>query len=545
MFLWIDDVARSNPEARKNSMKLPKMQWTIKQRLFCLTITGLMFVAAVSATGYWGIKSVEATTAQLAASGTAIRNHIEAGVFNDLTRDDISTILTKKGVERGRIVENLALHSKMMAEHIAEARALVTDPAFQSTLEEERRMVERYLDATASLANMSAHDPSAAAAQLDACLHQYRDLQDKIEDTGDRLEKSAKQAEADAVHNATRATRATFVICGASLLLLLAVGTRVRLSITRPLDLFSTRFKAMAEANDITSRVDQERQDEIGQLGRCLNLFVEKVHGIMMQIAQTAEQVAGASGELNTTSQQITANSEETSAQANVVSMATQQVSQNLQTVATGAEQMGASIREIAKNATEAAKVATTAVKIAQTTTSIVAKLGDSSTEVGQVIKVITSIAQQTKLLALNATIEAARAGEAGKGFAVVANEVKELAKETAKATEDIGQKIEAIQGDTKGAVQAIAEISSVINQINDISNTIASAVEEQTVTTNEIGRNVAEAARGTNEIAKNNTGVADAARSTTAGTVDTEKAARALSQMAAQLQTLVAEFTV
>jgi methyl-accepting chemotaxis protein len=153
---------------------------------------------------------------------------------------------------------------------------------------------------------------------------------------------------------------------------------------------------------------------------------------------------------------------------------------------------------------------------------------------------VITSIAQQTNLLALNATIEAARAGEAGKGFAVVANEVKELAKQTAKATEEIGQKIEAIQGDTKGAVQAIAEISVVINQINDISNSIASAVEEQTVTTNEIGRNVSEAAKGTGDIAKNIAGVAGAARETTQGATDTQKAAQALTELAVQLQGLV-----
>ena len=146
-------------------------------------------------------------------------------------------------------------------------------------------------------------------------------------------------------------------------------------------------------------------------------------------------------------------------------------------------------------------------------TNATVAKLGESSAEIGNVIKVITSIAQQTNLLALNATIEAARAGEAGKGFAVVANEVKELAKQTAKATEDISRKIEAIQNDTKGAVEAIAQIGKIINQINDIQNTIASAVEEQTATTGEISRNVAEAAKGSNEIAQNITGVAQAAQ--------------------------------
>ena len=201
---------------------------------------------------------------------------------------------------------------------------------------------------------------------------------------------------------------------------------------------------------------------------------------------------------------------------------------------------MSASIKEIAKNAHESAKVATGAVRVAVETNQIVTKLGDSSTEIGQVIKVITSIAQQTNLLALNATIEAARAGEAGKGFAVVANEMKELAKQTAKATEDISRKIEAIQADTKNAVVAIAQISDVIKQVNDISNTIATAVEEQNATTNEMARNVGEAAKGSGEITKNIGGVAEAAKSTSQGANDSLKAAEALAKMSSDLGELV-----
>ena len=260
--------------------------------------------------------------------------------------------------------------------------------------------------------------------------------------------------------------------------------------------------------------------------------------------ANQASALASSAEELTAVSSQMASNAEETATQANVVSAASEQVSKNVTVVASGSDQMQASIREIAKSSNEAAKVAKTAVGVAENTNNTISKLGESSIEIGQVIKVITSIAQQTNLLALNATIEAARAGEAGKGFAVVANEVKELAKETAKATEEIGQKIEAIQGDTKGAVQAIGEISAIINQINDISNNIASAVEEQTVTTNEIGRNVGEAAKGTGEIAKNIGGVALAAQNTTQGANDTQKAAQALSGMAAQLQSLVSKFT-
>ena len=293
------------------------------------------------------------------------------------------------------------------------------------------------------------------------------------------------------------------------------------------LDLNSRPFKVVKYATDVT--------DEVKMRGALKTL--------LKRVTQSATVLASAAQKLTSVSQQMAATAEETATQANVASAAAEQVSKNVTTVSTGTEEMGASIREIAKSANEAARVATTAVKVADKTNAIVAKLGESSAEIGNVIKVITSIAQQTNLLALNATIEAARAGEAGKGFAVVANEVKELAKQTAKATEDISRKIEAIQGDTKGAVEAIAQIGKIINQINDIQNTIASAVEEQTATTGEISRNVAEAALGSSEIAENITGVAQAARSTTEGASNTKNSADELSKIAMDLQKIVSEF--
>jgi methyl-accepting chemotaxis protein len=294
---------------------------------------------------------------------------------------------------------------------------------------------------------------------------------------------------------------------------------------------------------DLTAQLTGEYAGDFKKLSDAVNTLALQVRSAIQQIGNNTKALVSAAEELNKVSQQMGASAEETAAQSNVVSAASGQVTNNVATVATAADEMGASIKEIAKNTAEATQVATTAVRTAETTNVTIGKLGQSSAEIGQVIKVITSIAQQTNLLALNATIEAARAGEAGKGFAVVANEVKELAKETAKATEDISRKIEAIQNDTKGAVEAIGQIGTVIGQINDIQTTIASAVEEQSATTNEISRNLAEAAKGTTDISHNIAGVAEAARSTTAGASETQKSAQALERMAAELQGLVGQF--
>ena len=282
--------------------------------------------------------------------------------------------------------------------------------------------------------------------------------------------------------------------------------------------------------------------DHDGKPYRVVNYFVDITERkkTSREITQIAESLASASEELTASSQHMNANAERTSTQANTVAEGAGRVDRSLQTVAAGTEEMTASIKEIAKNAMESFKVASGAVKVADEANQIVGKLGDSSSEIGQVIKVITTIARQTNLLALNATIEAARAGEAGKGFAVVAGEVKELAKQTAAATEEIGRKIEAIQLDTTGAVAAIEQISTVIKQVNDISNSIATAVEEQNATTNEISRNVNEAAKESTEIAKNIGAVAETATSTVEGAKNSLKEANTLLKMANDLRKLV-----
>jgi len=331
---------------------------------------------------------------------------------------------------------------------------------------------------------------------------------------------------------------------GFGIIFLLGFYYLCRRIIVLPLDAVVSQLKDMSQGEgDLTNRLIVRSQDEIGELAKWFNLFVEKIQNTVRVIGNNIQSLAGSAEQLTAVSQQMSSNSEETATQANVVSAASEQVSKNVQTVAAGAEEMSASIKEIAKNTSDAARVAQEAVEVAEKTNQTISKLGESSTEIGNVIKVITSIAEQTNLLALNATIEAARAGEAGKGFAVVANEVKELAKQTGQATENISLKISTIQHDTREAVETIQQIGGIINQINDIANTIASAVEEQSVTTNEMARNVEEAAKGSNEIVQNITGVAQAAQSTASGATQTQAAAQELARLAAELQNVIGHF--
>ncbi|MEV4517058.1 CHASE3 domain-containing protein [Dactylosporangium sp. NPDC049525] len=338
----------------------------------------------------------------------------------------------------------------------------------------------------------------------------------------------------------------TAVLTGTAvaLILVLLLAGLISRSILRPLTALTTRLSEIADGEgDLTRRVEEGRRDEFGSLGAAFNRFVGKLAGTISRIGEQANTLAAATEELSATTRQISESAEQTSGQAGRVSAATETMSGALSTVAAGAEEMGASIREIAANAAEASRVVAEAVHVATSATDTVTELGESSTQISDVIKLITAIAEQTNLLALNATIEAARAGEAGKGFAVVASEVKDLAQETARATEDIGKQVERIQRNADATSRAIGRMSEIVEQVNDYQTTIASAVEEQTATTAEMARNVTDASSNTREIAGNLVGVAAAASNTTVAIGDTQQSVAELAKMSATLHSLVGQF--
>jgi methyl-accepting chemotaxis protein len=358
----------------------------------------------------------------------------------------------------------------------------------------------------------------------------------------ERLESLTTAAAADLDDAAATGGLLIVVIASIALLALLFAAHSVRQSIVEPLDAASRVMDAIA-GGDLDARVAATRDDELGRLGGDVNRAVESLSAALARIADSSVAVGNASEELASVSSQLQASAVETSEQMGLATRASKETNTSVRLVAASAQQVGAGIRNVAQNAHEAAAVAATAVRVAADANAAIRELGESSEQIDNVIRVINAIAEQTNILALNAEIEAARAGDAGKGCAVVANEVKELAKETARATDDIARRVSAIRDDSRGAVTGIAEITRIIEQISTTQSAIAASVQEQSAATAEITRNMGEAARGTDEIAATVGTVARATEHTTTAARETQRAASELAMMATELQRTVSQF--
>jgi methyl-accepting chemotaxis protein len=403
-----------------------------------------------------------------------------------------------------------------------------------------------YLTAnSAQAARLSALNPASAAARqiieadrsranaVDGLTGQAEDL------LADRSARAAA-ALAASLHD-LRATVVVVLVAGLALIVLVTV--LITRSVTVPLLRMVQALRAVAR-KDLTVRVRLDRADELGQMGAALDQALDGIQAAVEALATTSSTLATSSAHLRTVSHDLEGSAQATSGQADQASSSAGSISAGIGTMSAATEEMTASIREIAQNAATAADVALAAVRTADDASRSVDRLGAASAEIGDILRSITGIAEQTNLLALNATIEAARAGDAGKGFAVVATEVKQLAQATAGATKDIAARIEAIQATTGEATANIAQITSVISDINDFQSSIAAAVEEQSATTAEISRSVGEVAAGSGAIAGNVARVAEAAGATSAGAAATQDAAAGLGELATRVQSLVSEFT-
>lgn len=481
-----------------DNMATPKRTFTISVRLMGLVGLALLNIIGVGVMSWSEAFQAESGFHDLNASYEMMQTQFDADMMHDAIRADVfSSLLASNPDELRSSTRDLQEHIAELDADIAKLSTLITEPVVSSAFQDLKPELSNYSEAATRVVSLASSSPEEARTESRRFMEQFKLVENRMEGFSTKL-----HAHADSISSTSTSTLdggrwRILTVCIASLLFL--------------------AVSALLLIRGILQSV-----------------------GI---IAHSAQSLASSAQGLTGVSNSLLIDVESASTQIQTSSSAADQVSGNVHTVATGIEEMSVAMREVAKNASEASRVATQAVQNAEITNQTVARLGEGSEEIGKVVQLITSIAQQTNLLALNATIEAAHAGAAGKGFAVVANEVKDLAKETAKATEEISKKVKSIQQDTQMAVASIQQIGSTINQIHDLQASIASAVEEQTATANEIARNVMDAAKGSSYIASSVNAVSQTSSRTMASAGVTKTSATELLALAGNLQRVVSDF--
>jgi methyl-accepting chemotaxis protein len=519
----------------------------IARRLGAAIALLLLVTVFVGVVGVVRIRSLQGTLEDM--NGTSLAATRAAGdvraTFNALAKDDADILtnyrddLVAQAVQ-ARTDDDRALDTAW-TEYLAAHPASTAEQrnSFTGALATWRFIRGQYLDPYAQahdvrgwVATYNASVARSAAATINATLSEIQ---------------QAEQAAAQTRLNEARAdVQQAELLVGASCLLSILLGVAFTAVIVRSIVGPVQGVLRVAEAvarGDLTQSTGVSQKDEIGRVAAAQDEAARSLRDMLSGVAASAGEMAEAAEALSTSSHRIAAAAEETSVQSSVVSAAAGEASGSVSAVAQGATELGGSIVEISRNAQEGLRVAGEAVEAARDANAIVSQLGSSSAQIDEVVKVITTIAGQTNLLALNATIEAARAGDAGKGFAVVAEEVKDLARETATATEEISARVGAIQNDTTSAIAAIERFAAIIADINDYQARISAAVEEQTSTTQEMSRSAGDAAGSTTQIAENIVGVAEAAGATAVEIAQTQTAAADLALTATRLRERTATF--
>lgn len=413
--------------------------------------------------------------------------------------------------------------------------------------EEYRVLFEKNDELSARLRRaIEARDRDLAETLEDEWLKTYEPMVKAMDRLIELQQAAGEEMEQEQQTTQNRTTFVSISILVSAMAIALLVSWILTRGVAAPVLAAVARIKDIAEGEgDLRKRLDVQSKDEVGELAQWLNRFIEKIQNIVREIAQNTDELLLAARRTTESSESLSAGTEQMSAQSASIASAATQMSQNIQVISSSVEEMSTSVAEVARKTSEAANVAGEADRTALDASHTVSELGESATEIGKVIETIVNIASQTNLLALNASIEAAGAGDAGRGFAVVASEVKELARQSATASEDIKGRIHAIQGSTRKAIEAIGNITGVIAQVNDISGAIASAVEEQSITSREIARNVEQSSQAAGDVTRNIAGVSTAA---TGGARDAQAVAalaKDLNTLSDRLSSIVKQFKI
>jgi len=523
----------------------------IWHRIISLGAVGVFASLIISGAAYWAISNL---TSQLTAGtliSTSLRYHLESDMMHDALRGDVLSALRAGQVgsadDQQAVRDDLKDHAETIRDRVSLNNALPLPKSISDALTEVGPALTSYIESAEQIVGLALSKSPEAEAQLPAFYEAFGVLEDRMEAVSDLIEGAVGETEKAGANAASTAVMAILISLIAAIAVLVVFVWAVSRQITVPLGGMTNAMKVLAGGDTSIDVPSIERRDEIGAIAHAVQVFkdnaIEKVRfeteeenartererlaaadhereaasvaerqarsetisNLTSSFGDTVEEVLNMvdkqSSDMETSAQSMTEIAKQTLAESVTVTSAAESASASVQTVASAAEQLTASIGEISRQVTHSADISGQAVTAADKTNVTIQELATSAQSIGEVVELINDIANQTNLLALNATIEAARAGDAGKGFAVVASEVKNLASQTAQATEDISAQIGSIQGTTQEAVSAIEGISKTITEMNEIATTIAAAVEEQGAATGDISRNVQDAATGTQNV--------------------------------------------
>ncbi|MDP9799752.1 methyl-accepting chemotaxis protein [Catenuloplanes nepalensis] len=508
--------------------------------IVAFALVSLLVTAGMAMSALDGVTS---RVAELERASVATRQALEADMAHDAIRGDVQrALLATTAAERQEAAADLSDHVEIITQDVSD---FVTGAEESAEVQAAARAVLPEIENYTTLATRTLEaitTPGQAPPGYAEFLESFGAVEEGLPSVSDALSADAAAASAAVRSQRSAAQWQVGLTQAACAVLLALLAWFVLRAIRRPLVEVCEVLGALAQG-DLTRRATVASRDELGRMAAAVNAAIESVRTAVEALAGSAQRVGETARRMSDASGRITAAAEGASARAGGATDASARMSANIGTIAQGSTEMGASIQEISQSANEAVRVASEAAAAAARTNETMSKLSASSAEIDNVVRSITAIAAQTNLLALNATIEAARAGEMGKGFAVVAGEVKDLAQETARATEGIVGQVQEIQADTTAAREAIAQITGIIERINEFQTTIAGAVDEQSATTGEMNRNMSEASGRGTEIAGTMAEVSDSVRVTLDEAAATREEADRLTTMAAELVDVAGRF--